>query len=126
MSGPPEGAIAALLYHETTEFSNTGVFQHKMSLRRQGSGQDALRVNASHDATCQRLTLEEMEEFASSSSSLGLSGADHKEIHGLVEGASRARLPFQPTEGLLQRLLDLLACRSGLLVTVHPETPVPP
>ena len=39
----------------------------------------------------QRLTLEELEEFVSSSSSLSFSGADRKEIYGLVEGALRAR-----------------------------------
>ena len=38
MSGPPEGAIAALLYHETTEFSNTGVFPTQDEPEKAGVG----------------------------------------------------------------------------------------
>ena len=37
-SGPPEGAIAALLYHETTEFSNTGVFPTQDEPEKAGVG----------------------------------------------------------------------------------------
>ncbi len=39
----------------------------------------------------QRLTLEEMGEFVASSGSLSFTGADRKEIYGLVEGALQAR-----------------------------------
>ena len=68
----------------------------------------------------QRLTLEEMEEFVSSSSSLSFTGADRKEIYGLVEGALRARHYQQLSKkdkGVVRRYLAKVSGRSRAQIT---------
>lgn len=68
----------------------------------------------------QRLTLEEMEEFVSSSSRLSFSGADRKEIYGLVEGTLRARRYPQLSKkdkGVVRRYLAKVSGRSRAQIT---------
>lgn len=68
----------------------------------------------------QRLTLEEMEEFVSSSSSLSFSGADRKEIYSLVEGTLRARRYPQLSKkdkGVVRRYLAKVSGRSRAQIT---------
>lgn len=68
----------------------------------------------------QRLTLEEMEEFVSSSSSLSFTGADRKEIYGLVEGTLRARQYPQLSKkdkGVVRRYLAKVSGRSRAQIT---------
>ena len=68
----------------------------------------------------QRLTLEEMEEFVSSSSSLSFTGADRKEIYGLVEGSLQARQYQQLSKkdkGVVRRYLAKVSGRSMAQIT---------
>ena len=65
-------------------------FQHKMILKRRQPGEGTLRVNASHHAACSTSHAGEMREFVASSSSLTFTGADRKEIYGLVERTLQA------------------------------------
>ena len=68
----------------------------------------------------QRLTLEEMEEFVSSSSSLSFTGADRKEIYGLVEVSLQARQYQQLSKkdkGVVRRYLAKVSGRSMAQIT---------
>ena len=68
----------------------------------------------------QRLTLEEMHEFVASSGSLSFTGADRKEIYGLVEAALQAPEYLRPAKkdkGVVRRYLAKISGRSLAQIT---------
>ena len=68
----------------------------------------------------QRLTLEQMREFVASSSSLSFTGADRKEIYGLVErvwAAQHYRRLGKRQKGIVRRVLARLSGLSRAQLT---------
>ena len=83
----------------------------------------------------QRLTLEQMREFVASSSSLTFTGADRKEIYGLVErvwAAQHYRRLGKRQKGIVRRVLARLSglSRNTLRKEIHTQrwslAPPPP